>query len=215
LRGRRRRRRRRRLGGRCRRRRVRGSRALADADPLDEVRIAARDTHRHGARGLAETTAQRWLDALARLLDEVDVTARDALKDRASSTAFATAARMNTGIFAEVVNEILIARKRLRELQHGIELRPLDHGAAPLPFSTAGRADALSSALDEVDVAARELLRDGAGSLAVGPTVVGASRGSQRENERTGDRAEYDAADEPPLEMFRELQGGPPDWFRR
>ncbi len=122
---------------------------------------------------------------------------------------------MNANLLPEVVNEILIARKGLRDLQHDIELRSLEHGAGTLPFLTAERADAPPSALDEVDVAARELLHDGARSLALGPTVVGTSVGPHRQNERTGDEAERDVADEPPLELLRELHGGPPGRFRR
>jgi hypothetical protein len=143
------------------------------------------------------------------LLDEVDVAARNTLEDGARVRALATAGGMRAAIVAEIVLEILIARKGLRDLEHGIEPRSLEDAAAALPVLTAQRTDASTRPLDEVHVAAREFLRDGAGALTVGPAVVGASLAAHAQSER-GDGARHRDTDDPRIEQLRELQDGLP-----
>jgi hypothetical protein len=111
---------------------------------------------------------------------------------------------MRAEVLAEIVLQILIARKRLRDLQHRIEPRSLEHGAAALPVLSAQRTHAATRALHEVHVAARELLRDRAGTLAVRPAVVGASLAADGQDERgDGTRGQRDT-DDPRIEHARE-----------
>ncbi len=104
------------------------------------------------------------------------------------------------------VLEILIARKRDRDLEHEIEFRSLDDGASALPLLTAERADAATRALDEVHVAARKLLGNGAGALALGAAVVGPSLAGDGESERGDGPAGRGDTDEPRIDQLRKFQ---------
>jgi hypothetical protein len=144
------------------------------------------------------------------LLDEVDVTARNPLEHGARVGVLTAAARMRTAILAEVVLQILVTRKRLRDLEHRVEPHPLGHGAAPLPLLTAQRADATTGALHQVHVAAGEFLRERAGTLAVCTARVGARFGAESEKERAGGQRGRSNTNDSPLELLRVFQCRPP-----
>lgn len=116
---------------------------------------------------------------------------------------------MRAAIPSEVMLQVLIARERLRDAEDGIEPHSLPDRAAALPVLTTQRTYASTAALDEVHVAARELLRNRAGALAVGAAVVGSSLAAHTEDER-GDGPRSSKTDESRPEHLRKLHDGLP-----
>ncbi len=195
-------------------RRRRGGRrracALAYAEALHEVRVAARDAHRHRARGLTEAAAQRRLHALAGLFDEIEIAARDALEDGARVAAFAAAGRVGADVLQQIVLQVLITRVCGRRLEHRIDLRSLDDRTSSLSFLAAERTHASTAALHEVDVAARELLPERARALALGATPIRARFLGQAEDEAGGGQTRQGDGNESRTEQLLEVQGDLP-----
>jgi hypothetical protein len=128
--------------------------ALANAEDIDEVDVAARQADAEGARRLAEATAERRLHARAGDLDEIHVAAREALDHRAGSLPLTSAIGVEALVLEDVVLQVPITRLMLRHPQDEVEDRPLEGGTRALPRLPAQRPNATPAGFDEVDVAA-------------------------------------------------------------